>query len=789
MSKNFERRPAGAGAAARIPATRTSGPCASIVRVPAACALLLGLAPAALSAQVRPDSAAADSARRARALNPVVTTATRDARQLQRVPVSISVVDSSTIARTNTVGLAEALRTVPGVIAGNLFGSEDARISIRGSGARGGFGVRGVGILLDGVPVTDPDGQTRLDQLDLGAARSIEVVRGPGGAMYGGAASGGVINVITKSGREAPGLTLRLTGGGFGPDSLNLRKADVAWGGARGAWDAYVQGSLTDLAGFRVQGQNAVNRANMRLNWTRLDDAGRSLDATRATRVGLEVAWSDLDMRIPGSLVDGEWNSMPWRADSLNIVGDYARREERWRAGLRLSQGLGTRLGTLEAFAFGTARTIDHPIFRVVDQNTHRAQLGVRHAVDLRVPSERDGFTARLSTGVDADRWYGDSRQWTNVGGRQGRQTPCVNIPAAGISSVPCVDQYVTLPGFGAYTQLDLSRGRWNVTAGGRYDQVTYDIEDRIRPSQSVNRSFDQFSPRLAVRYDVRPGTSVYASVARGFEVPTNAELTASPDTLTGFNTTLRPSTLVNYEVGAKALLAGRVLVDAAAFLTDVEGEFLSRTVVIPGVAFPRTIFENVGRTERTGFELSTTTFVTSWLDLVGSYTYSRFIMREFTGTAITATGASVAEDYAGKRVPGVPAHRLAVEARLRPTSSLALTVWGEAQSRTFVDNANTVDGTVFNRVTRQGAPPLIVPVAFRAAPGFALAHATLTWQLPGWRDAGGAPRAQLFAQADNLFDARYVAAVSTNAGNGRFYFPGMGRVVNLGLTLSTGGR
>jgi iron complex outermembrane receptor protein len=789
MSSNVERRPAGAGASARTPATRTLGSCASLLRVPGPCALLLGLVPAVLAAQVRPDSAAADSARRARALNPVVTTATRDARQLQRVPVSISVVDSSTIARTNTVGLAEALRTVPGVIAGNLFGSEDARISIRGSGARGGFGVRGVGILLDGVPVTDPDGQTRLDQLDLGAARSIEVVRGPGGAMYGGAASGGVINVITKSGREAPGLSLRLTGGGFGPDSLNLRKADVAWGGARGAWDAYVQGSLTDLAGFRVQGQNAVNRANVRLNWTRLDDAGRPRDAAGATRVGLELAWSDLDMRIPGSLVDGEWNTTPWRADSLNIVGDYARREERWRAGLRLSQGLGTRLGTLEAFAFGTARTIDHPIFRVVDQNTHRAQLGVRHAVDLHRPSERDGFSARLSTGVDADRWYGDSRQWTNVGGRQGRETPCVRIPAAGITSVPCVDQYVTLPGLGAYTQLDLARGRWSVTAGGRYDRVTYDIEDRIRPSQSVNRSFDQFSPRLAARYDLRPGTSVYASIARGFEVPTNAELTASPDTLNGLNTTLRPSSLVNYEVGAKALLGGRVLMDAAVFLTDVEGEFLSRTVVIPGVAFPRTIFENVGRTERTGFELSTTTFVTSWLDLVSSYTYSRFIMREFTGTAITATGASVAEDYAGKRVPGVPTHRAAVEARLRPTSSLAVTVWGEAQSRTFVDNANSVAGTVFNRVTRQGAPPLIVPVAFRAAPGFALAHATVTWQLPGWRDAAGAPRAQLFAQADNLFNARYVAAVSTNAGNGRFYFPGMGRVVNLGLTLSTGGR
>ncbi|MFY7923845.1 MAG: TonB-dependent receptor plug domain-containing protein, partial [Gemmatimonas sp.] len=129
--------------------------------------------------------ATADSAARARALNPVVTTATRDARELRKLPVSVTVIDTTTLARTSQVSLTEALRTVPGVIAGNLFGGDDVRLSIRGSGARGGFGVRGIGILLDGVPITEPDGQTRLDQLDLGAARSIEIVRGPGSAMYG----------------------------------------------------------------------------------------------------------------------------------------------------------------------------------------------------------------------------------------------------------------------------------------------------------------------------------------------------------------------------------------------------------------------------------------------------------------------------------------------------------------------------------------------------------------------------------------------------------------------------
>lgn len=757
-----------------------------------ATALLAVALPLTLHAQrvtqerTKADSAAQDSTRKARALNPVVTTATRDQRELRKLPVSMTVIDTNTINRTSTVSLTEALRTVPGVIAGNLFGGDDVRLSIRGSGARGGFGVRGVGLLLDGVPITEPDGQTRLDQLDLGVARSIEIVRGPGSAMYGGAASGGVVNVITRSGRELQGVSLRVTGGGFGFDSVNLRKVDLSMGGARGAFDGYLQASNTSLAGMRVQNKNDMQRANLRLNWTRQQD-GQAAPAAKATRIGLDASYSDLDMQIPGSLTDASWRSEPWAADPLNVTGAYGRREQRWRFGARASQGLGTRFGSIDAFAFGTARTIQHPIFRVVDQSTHRVQGGLRHAIGF---GTTDGVAVRLNTGLDLDRWYGDSRQWTNVAGQQGRSTPCVNDRVANIVRTECTNQYVTLPSVGTYTSADITRGKLTLTAGARYDKVTFDIDDRIRPNLSVTQSFDQVSPRVALRYDVRPGVSVYTSVARGFEVPTNSELTASPDTIRGLNTDLRPSSLVNYEVGAKALVASRVLFDAAVYRTNVTGEFLSRTVVIPGVAFPRTIYENVGRTRRTGLELSATTLVAPWMDIVTSYTYAHYAMKEFRGTEINAQGQSVAVDYAGKLIPGVPQHRGATEVRLRPTASLNLSVWGEVQGKTYVDNANTSRGTIYTQVTQTGAPPRIVPVAFSAVPGYALAHGTISYRLPEVRGTRtGTSRAEFFLNVENILDKRYAAALATNSGNGRFYFPGAGRTFNAGVTLSTGGR
>lgn len=211
---------------------------------------------------------------------------------------------------------------------------------------------------------------------------------------------------------------------------------------------------------------------------------------------------------------------------------------------------------------------------------------------------------------------------------------------------------------------------------------------------------------------------------------------------------------------------------------------------MIPGVAFPRTIYENVGRTRRTGLELSATTLVAPWMDIVTSYTYAHYVMKEFRGTEINAQGQSVAVDYAGKLIPGVPQHRGATEVRLRPTASINLSVWGEVQGKTYVDNANTSRGTIYTQVTQTGAPPRIVPVAFSAVPGYALAHGTISYRLPEVRGTRtGTSRAEFFLNVENILDKRYAAALATNSGNGRFYFPGAGRTFNAGVTLSTGGR
>src|SRR6266851_4298786 len=149
------------------------------------------------AAQQRDTTASHDDSLKVYTLPPAVSV-TRANPPINRIPQAVQLVDQTEISRARpTWGLDEALVTVPGVYAANRYNfSLDQRISIRGFGARSAFAVRGIKVLVDGIPQTLPDGQGQLTNLELGAADRIEILRGSASALFGNA-SGGVISIWT----------------------------------------------------------------------------------------------------------------------------------------------------------------------------------------------------------------------------------------------------------------------------------------------------------------------------------------------------------------------------------------------------------------------------------------------------------------------------------------------------------------------------------------------------------------------------------------------------------------
>src|SRR5690348_13557925 len=182
-------------------------------------------------------------------LEPVVVEVSRGARRpLLDLPFSVTVQspDSSRPGQRH-LALDETLLLIPGLTVSNRNNpSQDPRISIRGFGARSAFGVRGVRVVRDGIPLTLPDGQTPIDYLDLESVGRIEVIRGSAGSLYGNAA-GGVVDVRTVD-PPRDVVAGRVTGYG---GSYGLKR----WAGSAGGTSGIVryQGDLsrTEQEGFR----------------------------------------------------------------------------------------------------------------------------------------------------------------------------------------------------------------------------------------------------------------------------------------------------------------------------------------------------------------------------------------------------------------------------------------------------------------------------------------------------------------------------------------------------------
>src|SRR3954471_4530478 len=167
------------------------------------------------------------------------------------------------------LGLDEALWLVPGLTVSNRNNpSQDPRISIRGFGARSAFGVRGIRVLRDGIPLTLPDGQTPVDYLDLESVGRVEVMRGSASSLYGNA-GGGVIDLRTSAPPPLPvAATARMWQGAFDTRRY-VAKID-----GEAAGFGY-QGNLarTESEGYRDYSRQRSNNGFARLSYEDANDS------------------------------------------------------------------------------------------------------------------------------------------------------------------------------------------------------------------------------------------------------------------------------------------------------------------------------------------------------------------------------------------------------------------------------------------------------------------------------------------------------------------------------------
>jgi iron complex outermembrane recepter protein len=670
-------------------------------------------------------------------LPPVIVSVTRNELPLAKIPLSIQSVDRDQISRARpTWGLDEALVTVPGVFVANRYNfSQDQRISIRGFGARSAFAVRGIKILLDGIPQTLPDGQGQLTNLELGEVDRIEVLRGSASALFGNA-SGGVISIWTRPPAiESVHQEVRLVGGSFGERSgRTWNKWQSTTAMRVGGGSAQMTVSRLDYEGERDHSGADQRVLNAQLRMPFADGWSLMLN----TDVGDNPRADN-----PGSLTLAELQANRDSVPALNRNRNAGKDVTQIQSGATLHRTM-TNGGEATVSVFGLTRDLKNPITTTyIDLD--RVAYGARTSVTYPLPL--GSLAHRLTAGFDFQRQRDDRENYNYL-----------NTPgdSATRGTVRSLNQLEHVTEFGPFVQsaLELSP-RTTIMAGLRYDWVKFAVRDRLivgtNPDDSGERLMRALSSSLGIAVNPSRSLTVYGNVGSSFETPTTTELANSPSGAGGFNTGLKPQHAWNFELGARGSLDRRFTYSVALFQAEV------RDALIPyEIAAPRFFYRNAGSTRHQGLEVGGDLSVVPGLNLGAAWTYSDYRFREYSFT--DTAGTHVLD---GRPLAGIPDNWLNLTIRAQPAAFAG--AWAEVQptySSGYLvsDVANT-----------------------RTSPWWS------TNVRAGWDGKAGSTRLSPFIGINNAFNHQYVSSVVINAARGRYYEPAPGRNVYLGISIGAG--
>lgn len=660
-------------------------------------------------------------------LPPVTVTVSRDAaRSTLDLPFGVSrvSVDSARLgARRGS--LTDLLITIPGLTVSNRFNpTQDPRVAVRGFGARSAFGIRGLRVVRDGIPLTVADGQAAIDFVDLESVGSVEVMRGSAGALYGNAA-GGVVE-LRSSPLPSSGLRGRVRG------TLNEDSERISAHGAGSTGDWGWQGTLSHTT---ADGPRDYARARQTAG---TGDLQRTVGGT-LVRTQLIVYDAPL-AENPGAVTSAELAATPWVADSLNILRRASKTVTHRQLSLsaeRLWDG-----GGMTASVHGATRDLYNPqSFAIVgfDRRTLGITTRVQHS------GVRARHLWRLAVGADVQSQRDDRRNWANCAGLTGAQRPVATCPTAADRGVERVHQLERVVAAGVFARGEVTRSMVTGTATVRGDRTNFTVRDQQSPAGAeLSLNMGAVSPMVGIIVRPGPDWSLYANVATSFETPTTTELANQPDGSGGLNRDLKPQRGRTVEAGVKGLVGGRLRYDVAAFAISTDDELIPFEIPNSG---GRRYFRNAGRTSRQGVELGLTAALGA-LDIGAALAHLTYEYDAFTVDTTVLDG---------KRVPGVAPLTTSMFATWSRRLGF-ITVEAQHASRSPVDDRNTA-----------------------YAAGYVLWNARAGITAPWAR--GIAPVIGI----ENAFDRTYAANVVTNASRGRFFEPGAGRRVYAALTVSAG--
>lgn len=740
-----------------------------------------------LVSPVMADEAASAEQSNAIVTAPVVVTGTRVEQNSFDLPMSIDVTDAEQIQEGQLkVNLSESSSRVPGVVINNRNNpAQDLAIQIRGFGARSAFGVRGVRLYADGIPMTMPDGQGQTGTFNLDTASRVEYLRGPFSALYGNS-SGGVVQIFTQDGPADPTLS-----GGMTFGSYNTRRESIGFGDSGDGFDYIINANTYRSDGYRDQSDTRRDTLHGKINFKINDDTKLSivataldqpdnkdpqgLDATQLKNNRKEAGTGSekFDTRVSrsheqiGATLEHKFTT----DDTVRLMAYYGQRENEQYQSITV----GAQRNDLQG---GGVATIDREFGGADLRWMHNGKIG------------ENAFN--VTAGMNYDRMEDDRKGYENfisnaAFGALPGGVDCGDIANAivcGVKGNLRRDEINTAKNFDQYLQgsVDLSQ-KFTLSGGLRHSKVRFNNDDKyiansaiypgVNPDDSGSVTFSETTPVIGAIFKLTDTINLYANAGESFETPTFVEM-AYKATGSGLNLDLKPAKSRQYEAGVKAMLGNSTLLNAALFKIDTDDE-----IVVQQQAAGRTVYQNVKSSERKGFELSLDSKFDNGLGAYLAYTY---LDAEFSSDFRACRPFSGGQTICNINLPAVPGGPPAgnsggelIKSGSDIPGTYKQSVYGEVSWKYEPIGFSTALEARANSKTY---------VAFKSAYGKADGYTVAAWR-GGFTQVLNNWKFNEFVRIENLFDKDYVGSVRVADLNGRYYEPAPGRTWLLGLNAA----
>ena len=597
-------------------------------------------------------------------LDEVVISANRVPILLKNNPGSVSVVTPEVLSfMPKSVGAEEALRLIPGVRIDNQHDGERVHVSIRGQGILTERGLRGIGVIIDGIPANDPSGfAPDLYDVDWGTVSKIEVLRGPSASLYGGGGAAGILNISTNDGGSKPigGEVNQIFGSnGF---SKSLLQVD----GSHNDIDYRVSYSRTSGDGYRDHQSFWGNKIYEKINFK----PSAKLSVTQI------ISHTDYFQQNPEGLNIGQFDNLRQANPDANPFNEY-QKTNRTTAGFHGKYKF-SELHDLELTAY------------IRSWNYKETSNKAAEYRNITNPGTSIQYNLHLNSGkVKNDLSFGADMKWQNIDlyKLQSASNPQrkESISETNLETDSLLaNQIISQKSIGVFALYKLGIGKFNLIGSIRSDAMNNELTNKMLALDTARtvKNFRKFSARIGASYSFSNSANVFIDWSEGFTPPSTEELASNPVGYSGFNTHLVPATSDCKEIGIRGFVNEKLSYEITGFIMNTENDFFRFKQ--SGRGNQEVFYGNAGNSKRYGIETSVSYELLKNLTLQVAYTFADYkyvssvIDPVYTDPVYVLTSPPVT----GQWLPNSPKHQLYTEIVYSLSKSFKFSLASEYQSK-----------------------------------------------------------------------------------------------------------